>query len=450
MVMAMNKDEFSIDYEWENYPDMIKEIGCTSANIKISIQENIATSNINKDSKTIKDHVYLSLYPFALWLARSWWRLIYENSIPARESEQYIFWRMAHDLTNAGEGFVWPDLEFSSDGKEMQVCNYKTVYNFASINYINPFQTTISLQKFIAISKQLIESVHDRLDAFNIHNTELHELWSTIIKENQNDNLKQQRIWEARLGFDPEDADPQLIKFIMKKAHEIGNDSLCEIISGFDTINNLAITSALSKLAQRLENGLTGKFQLPEIAPLSPGKPWDMGYAMAAHIRTECNLGEDNISDEKLADLLGLNEESLFSASDARDMSVASVGNADTAKFSFQRGTRAARRFIAARIIADKLQTHHNNIWLSATSSGTFRQKIQRAFAGELLCPINSLKNFIGTNNINIELLDEAAEYFNVNTLVPVLQLYNNHLLPVELRETLIPLDRDTSFRRVA
>jgi Zn-dependent peptidase ImmA (M78 family) len=77
-------------------------------------------------------------------------------------------------------------------------------------------------------------------------------------------------------------------------------------------------------------------------------------------------------------------------------------------------------------------------------------QKIQRAFAGELLCPINSLRNFIGNDKITVELLDEAAEYFNVNTLVPALQLYNKYLLPLELSDTLIPSEIDTLVRQVA
>jgi hypothetical protein len=448
----MNTNHTFINYDWDVYPDKIAELGCTSANIEIYINGKNATLNIDRDSKTIKDRVYLSLYPFALWLARSWWRLIYETATPSKESTEYMFWRMAHDLSSAGEGFAWPDLEFLSDGKSMQIRNYKTAYSVTPINYINPFQTNIPLIDFYKMSRSLIETVTGRLDEFDIHNTELHESWNAVLQEYQDEKLKHERIWEARLGLDPGDADSQVIQTISDKARQVGSDSLSEIIAGLGITNNTDIAPALARVEQRLENGVVGAFQLSHLGKISFDsiKPWEIGYGMAEAVRGKCNLSDDRICNTELADLLGLSEESLFSTSESRDMSLASISNDNLMKFSFQRGTSAARRFSAARIIADKLQIQDNSTWLSATNSCTFRQKVQRSFAGELLCPINSLKDFIGNDRITVELLGEAAEYFHVNPLVPVLQLHNKHLLPQELCDILIYPEVDTLVRQVA
>lgn len=448
----MNTDTFDFTYEWDMYPDKIAELGCTSANIELHISGNNATENINRDSKTIKKRVYVSLYPFALWLARSWWRLLYENSTPDKESPAYAFWRMAHDLTSAGEGFAWPDLEFFSDGHSMQVRNYQTNYRVAPINYIHPFTAAIPLPDFVQTSRRLIEVVIDRLHEFHLPNTELHATWKAVLQEYENDRAKEERIWEARLGLDPGAADSQCIQAIIDKSHQVGSDSLSEVIAGIGATNSATLALALRQVEQRLENGVVGSFQLSRLGSIRHDaiRPWDIGYALASAVRSECNFTNDTISNTDLASLLGLDEASFFAASESRDMSLASFAADNSAKFSFQRGASAARRFSAARIIADRLQSTDGNMWLSATHSSTFRQKVQRAFAGELLCPVESLKNFIGRDKITVELLDEAAEYFHVNTLVPVLQLHNKHLLPLELSDTLIPSEMTALVRKVA
>jgi len=67
--------------------------------------------------------------------------------------------------------------------------------------------------------------------------------------------------------------------------------------------------------------------------------------------------------------------------------------------------------------------------WLPVTDAATARQKLQRAFAAEFLCPIESLKNYLGAEFLP-EAFEEAAEHFGISERAITSHLANNHLIP--------------------
>ncbi|MBV5327846.1 MAG: hypothetical protein JZU65_09435 [Chlorobium sp.] len=76
------------------------------------------------------------------------------------------------------------------------------------------------------------------------------------------------------------------------------------------------------------------------------------------------------------------------------------------------------------RLVGDRLYSPDTDKFLPVTTVNTARQKFQRAFAQEFLCPSNALKDFIG-EDFGEEKLDEAAHYFNVSTRVIETTLVN-------------------------
>jgi Zn-dependent peptidase ImmA (M78 family) len=68
--------------------------------------------------------------------------------------------------------------------------------------------------------------------------------------------------------------------------------------------------------------------------------------------------------------------------------------------------------------------------WLPSTDTKTVRQKVQRAFAAEFLCPIDHLMTFLGDTGITEAALDDAADYFGVSPLAVRSHLENNGILP--------------------
>jgi Zn-dependent peptidase ImmA (M78 family) len=78
--------------------------------------------------------------------------------------------------------------------------------------------------------------------------------------------------------------------------------------------------------------------------------------------------------------------------------------------------------------------------WLPATDAKTARQKMQRAFAIEFLCPIQSLTAFLD-GDFSSDATEEAAEHFGVSHTAVETHLVNNCLLSPEVLR-----DHDSHF----
>ena len=98
--------EFTVD--WTD-----ADVSPTAARIKIDVAGANACRSENLWSRTLDDAPHVDAMPLALWMAQSWWRLRWEGK-PETHSRQNS-WRMAHELSAAGGGFLWPRVSFTSD-----------------------------------------------------------------------------------------------------------------------------------------------------------------------------------------------------------------------------------------------------------------------------------------------------------------------------------------------
>lgn len=99
---------------------------------------------------------------------------------------------------------------------------------------------------------------------------------------------------------------------------------------------------------------------------------------------------------------------------------------------AFSKKNRPARRFEAARFIADYLSAAGSDRWLPITDAATARQKLQRAFAAEFLCPIDSLRSYLGDEFLPQD-FEDAAEYFGISETAIKSHLANHYLIPRRL-----------------
>ncbi len=73
-------------------------------------------------------------------------------------------------------------------------------------------------------------------------------------------------------------------------------------------------------------------------------------------------------------------------------------------------------------------QTIRDSVLVSAYPLGTSRQKYQRAFAAEFLCPLSSLQAYL-ENDYSESAIEDAAEYFKVSSQTVESILENNGLI---------------------
>ena len=424
----------SIDLNWLPPFQGSPEIGRTSATIQIRFGIENATRSWDVWSDSVQDGARVSAYPLAVWLASAWWRLRWEplpsrvrltrNQIPAEAN-----WRMSHELPAAGHGFIWPQLCFASDGESIGViCRQSRALSNEPVHYLSDFELAMPVREFEAGIDSFLDLVLRRLDILG--ETDLHVLWREVVAERADRLQSAARKLEARLGYDPDEAPVSLLERLLNLATEVGTDAADEIAPVCAGSNPASALQQVIDLASR--PGIHGKVPVPECAPVPNGTvpPWQRARQLATFVRESAGLGSGPVDDKTLAEFLRispdhLNDQPALSASLGLAVRAENGGGL---KLHFHKRNRSARRFEAARFIADCLTAEGSDRWLPVTDAATARQKLQRAFAAEFLCPIDSLRLYLG-EEFPPEAFEEAAEHFGISEMAVKSHLANHHLI---------------------
>ena len=83
------------------------------------------------------------------------------------------------------------------------------------------------------------------------------------------------------------------------------------------------------------------------------------------------------------------------------------------------------RRFELARLLGDRIASGLDEPIIPATRSHTYRQKLQRAFAAELLCPFEALEAFLD-GDYSEQAREDAGQHFSVSERTVWTLLVNN------------------------
>ncbi|WP_254566634.1 ImmA/IrrE family metallo-endopeptidase [Oscillatoria sp. HE19RPO] len=215
----------------------------------------------------------------------------------------------------------------------------------------------------------------------------------------------------------------------------MGDSTFSEVAPAYS--QELSEAKPLSaKIADIMEEpGLDGK---PEVAGYdfssSPSKaPWQKAKEVGSYLRKQINIGENPVNDAILYDLLGLQKSEYEAWTPANRQPVSIAVPLETERFKFypRKKHPIAKRFELARFVGDYLlYSNHGNSWLASTDLRTTRQKYQRAFAAEFLCPLMSLQSYLD-NDYSESAIEDAAVYFNVSPKTVESILANNGLIVV-------------------
>lgn len=427
--------EMRIELEWLPPFQGTQEVQRTSAAIEIRFGTENATRFEDAWSQSVQHRARVSAYPLALWLASSWWRIRWEP-LPSRirlASEGIRAdgdWRMSHELAAAGYGFIWPELTFASDGETILVTSRpSTELSTEPVRYLSEFEAHVPASSFEQETDRFLDLVLRRLDSLG--QTELHILWSEVLAERADPAQSAVRRFEARLGFEPDEAPEVLVERLVEIASEAGMDAVDEIAPICSGSHPSEVLEQVVELAEK--PGVAARIAVPEL-PIDnrTTPPWQRGHNLANALRQSLSFGTQPLDDGTLGGLLEIGAEH-FSVTATRSASPVglAVRSADRGelKLLFRKRNRPARRFEAARFLADSLCAPPRDRWLPITDAATARQRVQRAFAAELLCPIESLKTYLG-NEFPPEAFEDAAEYFGISEVAVKSHLANHHLIP--------------------
>ena len=323
---------------------------------------------------------------------------------------------------------------FASEGDHVKVWAAQSASDArAPVRYLESGYSEIPARAFERTIDEFVYGVLARLDAVAVARTTLHDLWKEVIEERHDPKSAFDRQLEAMLGFDADESPESLLESLKKLIPKAGASAIQEIApvcatdSPSTTLDSILVASAA--------NSPRGRFAIRlDATALDANLPsWERGRELAQQLRSRLSLNGSPVSDLKLGELIGLPPKIAIEShnpgtSPPLGMAIRGAREED-AKFVFRRRARLGRRFEIARLICDHAIADDSDRWLPATDGKTSRQRIQRAFSAEFLCPIDPLIDFLGTD-FTSDSFDEAAEHFGVSPQAVTTQLVNQDILP--------------------
>ena len=413
----------------------------TQAEITISLKGRCVTLFLDQASNRFGVSPKLSAHRLAVWLAANWWRLRWE---PHRYND--TDWEMSHNMAAVGGGYLWPSITFSSDGETILAQSRATpTENTEPIRYQTDYICSIDPTGFEEGVDSFIDHTVRHLSRTDSEETSLKELWAEVERERQIPELHDLRKLEAYLGYDPGEAPEDLVTNLMDARERYGVEAVHEMAAAS---RDLAATrlSELNEDLQRSSNivqvvgcrAITTQMKTWANNPSIP--PWRRAAQAARTAREVWNLpAAGPIGTGTICDLFGvpkkyLTENNRNQPFDLRELSAGLRADEtqDGFRIALHQPRETGRRFTLSRLIADYLNAPEGHLF-PATQAKTSRQKFQRAFAQEFLCPFNDLMGFMNTSSPGEEDIEDAAAHFNVSPLTITRTLEHKGILEPEI-----------------
>lgn len=418
--------EFHIRFEWLGQEGGSAVDQATFARIEIEVANTLATELEDVLGKTVRPALHASAYDLAMWFAANWWRLRWEpeTALPS------VDWEMSHHLVSAAHGTVWPDLRIWSSGQTVSVIGLPTSGSaIEPVRYLRRVNERLRANAFEVGVDRFVDAVVGRVEAMVEEEMPLQQVWNQVMAERADPDVSAWRRLEAKLGYDPDEAPEDIVTALELAAEQTGVEAMEEVAvaSGVEAPAQLA--TLMEALASKPQ------FHVPDVEVLreessqihfDPYRPWLRAVQTARRARAQWALDPGPIPTSRLADLFGLSEAVITEPDSGSTLPMPGGLRQDGGiRVALQRERVPNRRFALARLAADHLFGPASDRLLPATDGHTTRQKQQRAFAQELLCPYADLADYVG-GRIGEEDVEAAAEYFDVSPVLVASTLKNN------------------------
>lgn len=406
----------------------------SAARLAIHLDDICLTRNEDAWSKTVRDPVLVSTYPLAMWFASSWWRLNWEP-LPVPTPIPSLEWRMAHELGAANHGFVWPRILFAPDGEAMNVWAEAAGTIGQSVRYLSGLNgpQALKISDFQRSIDVFIGDVLSRLAAMGHEESDLARLWKLVCEDRADPQASLTRRLEAQMGFEPEECPEAIMKEAQDLQTQTGVEAMSELAPVFGRREDGVALGEIAALGAA--EGIRGRLQVKtdEFATKPTTiAPWRRGVDMAKRLRAHLGNANNPINNATLFDLLGIAKDQgeNWTIEGNRPVAVARPVAGDLLNFLPRKRHPVARRFEFARLLGDCLsEASKSGNWLVSSDLATARQKRQRAFAAEFLCPIEALAGFLH-NDYSESAIEDAAEHFGVSERTVESLLANNGYVP--------------------
>jgi hypothetical protein len=433
--------DFRFDVSWPDTPTGggIPLLDASVGKLSISIQDALITS-YKSDKGDIGDALTIPLYNVAEWIAVNWWALLFEPRKCDIDPDEDIGFRSRHWLGYARDGFALPDLWFYPLGAEIEVSAYESYLRFARLEFLTAATASVPTDVVRDALASFMDDVLRKMSANGVSDTSAHEAWERV-RSTEPDAEQYCRLIGA-LGLSPYEQHEEIDRIIGTMLMASTPASIVEDLFQVSDDSNLDL---LAREAQRLWDKLP-KVREVNIEPLVDielpeprgSVPWQWGKEAARKVRTNFGIASrDPKGGHAFFDTIGIDP----SSSDVSDLvpfeaaverlSGGVKRNDATMQIAIGEPESPRRRFAAARAAFLGWSSGASCSHL-ITTARTREQQASRAFAAELLAPIDYIRRRAGGSAVSMYRVEDIARELDVTPAVVKWQAQNNKLHVVE------------------
>jgi hypothetical protein len=303
------------------------------------------------------------------------------------------------------------------------------------LRYLADAAAIVRASSFENAVDRFLEQVLGQLRLEEVGATNLEDIWDDVLAERRDPTTARWRRLEAALGYDPGEAPDEEIEALLADEAILGRHAASELAAARPDGERAITAAELQNLAKThgVELSPAHAVRLDEGRRPRPSAEFPAlrgGIEAAQALCAQEALGVKPLTNEVLADLSGIAVEALEDIG-ASKMSFALEDEHEVRVVLRRTSWQTTRRFDLARLLGDRLLRTSGARLFPATRAYTYRQKWQRAFAAELLCPFDALIKMLA-GDFSDEALERAAQHFAVSELAVRTILVNNGLLTPE------------------
>jgi hypothetical protein len=340
-------------------------------------------------------------------------------------------------MATIGGGYVWPDITIISDGARLVLVPMPTTPRPAEpLRYLCQIPAVVGSSAFEGAVDEFVERVLGQLDAKSISRSNLANIWADLIEERSSTDIALRRKLEALLGFEVDEASEGLIERLVDDSSNLGELGVQELAAARVENVSPATSAEIVETAERSGFELNPKdavrLRLSAFNSLPLGvAAWKRGVAAARALRQQERLGDGAIPNYRLCELAGAPAATIVEKNRSGFLSFAFDQGPSRGRVVMRSSYETGRRFDLARLLGDRIAAASEGALRPATRTYTYRQKLQRSFAGEFLCPFEKLKEVLA-GDFSDDSIEDAARHFNVSVLTVRTLLVNHGLIERE------------------
>jgi len=404
--------------------------------LRLAVGETALTAH-RTDNNQVGDEIQVPLYHMAEWIALNWWALLYEPK-KSDDAENDFDFRSRHWLGVARNGFALPDAWILPAGEKIEINAYARRLPAARIQFTTGSQVALNSSQVQTAFAGFVDQVFDRLRVAKIDGSLLEEAWSAV-RETPPDAEEFCRLMGS-LGLSPYTGDHPEVEDLLASLSERLDPSvlrdLCEAV-GPAALSRVsaAAASVWNAIPEAPETDISSLRNCPPDTSVERAAQWGLNAAFQAR-RTLGLHHADPAGGDAFFDALHLPEtidnipmvESGNQLVASEVLSGAVNRNDNSMRFALMRDDDVSRRrFTGAKAVFLAWSGRQHSARL-VTEAKTRDQQASRAFAAEILAPINYIKSKVYEHVLPLYRIRELAGELGVSPAVIVNQAKSNGL----------------------